>query len=240
MGAGNGALPSGVAKKRKATREADAVPLPSTDIPETRQHASAAAGVVSPADLIAPQTFPDDGPFAQGVRKLDGWIGLAEQAILFGVLAAVVIVAASAAISDKVFGSPIGRWWHYIVRGGTFTVALLGAAFATYQQRHLAMDLVSRRLSRRSRLVLGIVLKLFTIVVACVLVHTGTHLRETASGIDKEHLDLFGLAITDKEIVATIPLGGVLIILHSVLHLLIDADYLRRNKLPPERDRSGH
>ncbi len=34
-----------------------------------------------------------------------------------------------------------------IVRAGTFAIALLGAAFASHQGRHLSMDLVSRRLS---------------------------------------------------------------------------------------------
>lgn len=220
----------------------DAIPRPSTDIPETRQHASVAPARPSASALsaAAPLTYPDDGAFAGTVRKVDHWIGLGEQALLFAVLAAVVIVAASSAIADKVFGSPIGRWWHYIVRGGTFVIALLGAAFATYQQRHLAMDLVSRSLSRRSRLVLGLALKAFTIVVAGVLFHTGMHLRETASGIDKEHLELLGLTITDKDIVAAIPFGALLISLHSLLHLLIDVEYLVRNKLPPERERSGH
>ena len=47
---------------------------------------------------------------------------------------------------------------------------MLGAAFATHQQRLLAMDLVSRRLPPRGRLVLGVVLKLFTIAICVVLV----------------------------------------------------------------------
>ncbi len=260
MGAFGGALPSrrgeeaegirgwqasrrvqseGGGQRRGQPEDADAIPRPSTDIPETRQHVSVAQARPSATALAAPVTFPDDA-LAANVRKLDGWIGFGEQVVLFAVLATVVLVAAAAAIPDKVIGSPIGRWWHYIVRGGTFVIALLGAAFATYQQRHLAMDLVSRSLSRRSRPILGIVLKLFTIVVAGVLFHTGMHLRATASGIDKEHLELLSFTITDQDIVAAIPFGAALIALHSLLHLVIDVDYLVRNKLPPERERSGH
>ena len=37
-----------------------------------------------------------------------------------------------------------------------------------------------------------------------------------------------------------IPVGCGLIMFHTLLHLLIDVDYLRRGKLPPERTRSGH
>jgi TRAP-type C4-dicarboxylate transport system permease small subunit len=226
----------------------DAVPEPAKDIPKTRRHESVADPAAEPeplprASVVSmeqPHGFPDDGALAAQIRRVDNALGLAEQVALFGILVAVVCVAALAALSDKLFDTQIGRWWHYIVRGGTFAVAMFGAVYATHQQRHLAMDLVSRRLSPRGRLVLGLVLKLFTIAIAAVLFHTGMHLRETASGIDKEHLDLGFMAITDKDIVATVPIGAALIILHSILHAVIDVEYLARNKLPPERARSGH
>ena len=71
---------------------------------------------------------------------------------MFVLLALVVIVASLAAIHDKLATDHLGRWWHTIVRGGTFAIAMFAAAFATQQQRHLAMDLVSRRLPPRGRL----------------------------------------------------------------------------------------
>ena len=37
-----------------------------------------------------------------------------------------------------------------------------------------------------------------------------------------------------------IPIGGALVILHTIIHTLIDIDYLARGKTPPERQRSGH
>jgi TRAP-type C4-dicarboxylate transport system permease small subunit len=178
-------------------------------------------------------SFPDDGALSGLVRKVDGYVGLIEQGILFVLLAAVVLTAAMAAIYDKVLHEHLGRWWFTVVRGGTFTIAMLAAAFATHQQRHLAMDLVSRRISPRARLVLGVVLKVFTIVIAALLFRSGMHQRDHVGGTVEEF-------VSDKSIVTMLPIGAALIILHSVLHIVIDVDYLARGKLPPERARSGH
>jgi TRAP-type C4-dicarboxylate transport system permease small subunit len=210
------------------------------DVPPTRPHT--APGAPAPAGALAlaaePTTFPDDGPLSRRVRKVDDLIGRIEQGFVFGLLALVVTVAAAAALHDRIMSSHMDRWWHYIVRGGTFATAMFAAVFATQQQRHLAMDLVSRRLTPRGRLVLGVALKLLTIGVALLLFRSGLHQRAVAGG--SEHLDFLGLRIIDADVVATISIGAALIALHSLLHLLIDVDYLVRGKLPPERARSGH
>jgi len=210
----------------------DGVAEAAADVPETRKSHVSLESI--------PVGFPDDGTVSAGLRKVDHYVGMIEQGLLFVILAAVVVVAAAAALSDRLAHHQLGRWWHYIVRGGTFSIAMFAAAFATHQQRHLAMDLISRRLTPRGRLILGLLLKLFTIAIAFVLMHTGWHLRETASGADREHLDLFGINITDQTIVASVAVGAALIIFHSVLHAVIDIEYLVRGKLPPERARSGH
>lgn len=177
--------------------------------------------------------YPDDGALSGMVRKVDNGVGMIEQAMLFLLLVAVVLTASSAALSDKLFGHHLGRWWFVVVRGGTFTIAMMAAAFATHQQRHLAMDLVSRRLSPRGRLILGMLLKVFTIAIAAVLFRSGMHQRDHVGGVVEEF-------ISDKTIVTMLPIGCALIILHSLLHVVIDVDYLFRGKLPPERARSGH
>jgi TRAP-type C4-dicarboxylate transport system permease small subunit len=208
-----------------------------TEVPPTRPHGGATSELA--AGLGAgPPSFPDDGPFAAAIRRLDHTLGRIEQGFVFGLLALVVIVAALAALHDRIMAQHMGRWWHYIVRGGTFATAMFAAVFTTQQQRHLAMDLVSRRLSPRGRLVLGILLKLLTIGIALLLFQSGLYQREVAGG--KESLDVLGLHIIDADIVSTIAIGAALIALHSLLHLLIDLDYLVRGKLPPERARSGH
>lgn len=184
-------------------------------------------------------TFPDDGKLAKQVRRLDRGLGALEQAVVFALLALVVVTASSAALADKLAHHHLGRWWHYVVRGGTFSIAMFGAVFATFQQRHLAMDLVSRGLSRRSRLILGLALKLFTIAISGLFFRSGLKLREVVGGT--ESLDVFGwFRINDSDIVTTMPIAAAMIIVHCVLHLVIDIEYLVRGKLPPERARSGH
>ena len=95
------------------------------------------------------------------------------------------------------------------------------------------MDLVSRRLSPRGRLVLGALLKVFTILIAAVLFRSGMHQRDHIGGLGDEF-------VSDKTIVTMLPIGCALIILHSLLHIVIDVDYLVRGKLPPEKARSAH
>jgi TRAP-type C4-dicarboxylate transport system permease small subunit len=200
-----------------------------TPMPPTRRQSS--AGIAE-----APHTpvFPDDGTLASWLRGVDRALGTAEQAVLFALLGAVVLTAAAAALSDRVLHVPLGRWWFDIVRGGTFSVAMIGAVFATHQQRHLAMDLVSRRLPARGRLVLRVVLAVFTMLVVALLLRSGMHQLDTVGEESGDHL------ISTHTIVMFMPAGASLIILHSLLHMVIDIDYLVRRKTPPERMRSGH
>jgi TRAP-type C4-dicarboxylate transport system permease small subunit len=207
----------------------DGVPSGSADVPPTRPSR------ISIDEIVA---FPDDSEVSRFARKVDDTLGVIEQAILFFVLALVTIVAAYATLHDKFFSSHVGRWWHYILRGGTFTLAMFGGAYATQQQKNLAMDLVSRRLSARSRLVLGVLLKLFVIAMAMLLFRAGLHLHKVAKGL--ESLTLGPIHITDPDVVATLPIAAALIMVHCLLHLTIDVDYLRRGKTLPERARSGH
>ena len=153
-----------------------------TTVPPTRRQSTAglAGAPASPADRLR---FPDDDTLSRWLRIADWGLGLAEQAALFVVLAAVVLTAASAALSDRLLHVPLGRWWFDIVRGGTFAIAMLGAVFATHQRRHLAMDLVSRRMQPRPRLVLKVILALFTIGMVGLLIRGGFHTIATEASI---------------------------------------------------------
>lgn len=211
--------------------DASGVPVEAT-VPPTRRLPS----VDVPDALGGPggQHFPDDGPAARWLRGVDRALGTAEQAVLFVLLGTVVVTAAAAALSDRVLHISLGRWWFDIVRGGTFSVAMIGAVFASHQQRHLAMDLVSRRLPPRGRLFLRVVLALLTMFVATLLVRSGLHQLDSVGGESGDHL------ISTHTIVTFLPVGATLIILHTLLHMVIDIDYLARGKTPPERMRSGH
>lgn len=204
------------------------VPFEAT-VPLTRRQSS--AEIVEAARAAH---FPDDGPLSAWLRAVDRALGTAEQGVLFALLAAVVLTAAAAALSDRLLHAPLGRWWFDIVRGGTFSVAMIGAVFATQQERLLAMDLVSRRLPPRGRLALRVALALFTIFIAVLLMRSGLHQLDTVGEESGDHL------ISTHMIVTFMPAGASLIALHTLLHMVIDIDYLVRGKTPPERMRSGH
>lgn len=185
-------------------------------------------------ELGAPITFPDDGALSRIVRLIDTWLGRIEQGVLVFLLAIVVLVAAGHALLDR-FAEIQLSYKDDVVRAGTFAIAMLGAAFASHQARHLSMDLISRRLSPRARLFLKVVLALFTIGIVVLLVRSGLHViaQERTFKEDERILSTVRIAYL-------IPLGGGLIILHTVLHTIIDIDYIARGKLPPERMRSAH
>ncbi len=173
--------------------------------------------------------FPDDGGLARGLRKVDRVFGFTEQVVLVALLAAVVLTATLQTIAEKGFGTSY-LWSFEVIRGSVLGIAMIGAAFATYQQRNLAMDLVSRRLAPRGRMVLRIVLGLITIFIAGVFTYGG--LRFVDVGIKSDdHL-------ADILTAWAMPIGGGLIIFHSLIQLIIEVDYLVRGKLTPDRERT--
>jgi TRAP-type C4-dicarboxylate transport system permease small subunit len=183
-----------------------------------------------------PHRFPNDGKLSRIVRRIDHAVGIGEQGFVFFLLALVVIVASTAAIHDKLTTDHLGRWWHTIVRGGTFAIAMFAAAFTTQEQRHLAMDLVSRKLAPKGRLMLGLALKVLTVAVCYYLFKSGrAQLSVVGTG---ETLSVFGIHLNDVDVVTSISIAAVLISFHTVLHFIIDLDYLVRGVSPPERTRA--
>lgn len=214
----------------------DAAPAGDSDIPETRKH-DALEPPERPSALqlrLGKVGYPDDGPLARQVRKVDNYLGVIEQIVLVTLMSIVVVVAASHAILDRIAHIRIS-FKDDVIRGGTFAIALLGGAFATHQARHLAMDLISRRLSPRARLFLKVVLGLFTMFIVVLLVRAGFHAIDIEKTVPHEDK-----LITPLRIAYLIPIGGALIVVHTLLHTIIDIDYIIRKKTPPERMRSGH
>jgi TRAP-type C4-dicarboxylate transport system permease small subunit len=185
-------------------------------------------------DLHARLTYPDDGPFSAKVRKVDDLVGRVEQVVLVTILAAIVLTGAGHALLEK-FAHIRIPFKDDVVRAGTFAIAMIGGAFASHQAKHLSMDLLSRRFSPRNRLFLKVVLGLFAVFVLILLIRSGLHNIEN----EKQFLQEDKL-ISRVKVAWLIPIGGALMILHTVLHTIIDIDYLARHKTPPERMRSGH
>lgn len=229
--------PEGEEGKAKADPKPkdDAAPDREADIPVTRkQEAIEPEAPASALDLKAPITYPDDGPLSAKVRKLDNMIGVGEQVVLVGILIAVVLTAASHALLDRFFHIHI-PFKDDVIRAGTFAIAMLAGAFATHQAKHLSMDLISRRLSPRARLFLKVLLALFVTFMVVMLIRSGFH-----NITNEQQFAAEDKIISRVRIAWLIPIGGFLIILHTVLHTIIDVDYILRKKTPPEKMRSGH
>lgn len=222
--------------------EGDGVPAKEADIPETRKQEQRPAeppredpAVPAPIDLHAPMTYPDDGPFSALVRKIDNAIGKGEQIVLVFILLMIVIFGASHALLDKIAHIHV-PYKDDVIKTGTFAIAMLGGAFASHQMKHLSMDLLSRRFSQRNRLFLRIVLSLFVIFVLVLLIKSGLANIEN----EKQFNQGGDFLISRVKVAWLIPIGAGLMIVHALLHILIDVDYIKRNVVPPERMRSGH
>jgi TRAP-type C4-dicarboxylate transport system permease small subunit len=183
--------------------------------------------------MADPSKFPDDGPFSHRVRELDKYAGLVEQVVLFGLLGAIIIIATVQALSTKLLGHSF-LWSFDVVRAGTFAIAMIGAAFASRFGSHLSMDVMSRFLDPRKRLILRVALGAITMFAAALLVYSGLHVVEVEGAKGGEH------TIPQGPLAAMIPAGAGLIIFHTFLHMLIDLDYVMRGKLPPEKAPTGH
>lgn len=190
---------------------------------------------VSEADLHAPLTYPDDGPFAKTVRRLDTYLAKTEQVVLLALFAAVVLMGAGHALAEKLAHYHV-PYKDDVMRAGTFAIAMLGCAFATHQLKHLSMDLVSRRFSARNRLVLRIVLTVFMIGTLVLAFRAGLHYIEQEKTTPTQPGKLFSTV----QVAWIFPIATTLIMIHAAVGILLDVDYLRRGKVPPERMRSGH
>jgi TRAP-type C4-dicarboxylate transport system permease small subunit len=186
--------------------------------------------------LTAKLTYPDDDKLTAIVRSSDEMLGKFEQIVLVALLASVMLVASISTLADKIADAhPFGHFKDDAIRGGTFAMALIGAAFAMHQGRHLSMDLISRRLRPRARLFLKVMLALFVMFIVLLAVRAGFHtIAKEAEFASEDKL------ITPVRLAYLVPIGGALIIVHTALHTIIDLSYIVRRKTPPEKMRTGH
>ncbi len=227
-GSGGGDAPPSEAK---ATVGAIDPAIPS----EVAAHEADPSPRASQLDLHAPLTYPDDGPLSRAVRNVDNLIGKVEQVLLVAIFATLVVVTSVHALSDKLFHAHVFMFKDDVLKAGTFAIAMLGGAFASHQAKHLSMDLLSRRFSPRHRLFLKITLGLFVVFVLVLLIRAGFSTIDTERGFAAEDK-----LLTRVRIAYLIPIAGAVMIFHTVLHMVIDVDYIARRKTPPERMRSGH
>jgi TRAP-type C4-dicarboxylate transport system permease small subunit len=181
----------------------------------------------------APVTYPDDTAMTAKLRAIDAVIGLGEQIVLVGLLLLIAGVGAAQAIANKAADHSF-PWSFDVIRGGTFAIAMIAGAYASQQGSHISMDIMTRRLPARRKLVMRAALAAVTIFATLLLVSVGLDMYQRFKSEGGDH------TIPAHWTAAMIPLGGGLIIVHTLIRMVIDVDYLRRGKLPPERAPSAH
>lgn len=203
------------------------------DVPVTRKHGTVEEPNEAPTRASAwaiehDDVFPDDTPFCSRVRALDRRIGAGERLVLLAMLATIVGIGAMQALATKLFDHSFS-WSFDFIRGGTFAIAMIAGAYASQQASQISMDLVSRKVSPRTRLAMRIVLGLVTVFAMYLLAKTGLRMVELTAKEGGDH------TIPAHWLAMLIPIGSVLIAIHTVLRSIIDVDYLRRGKLPREQ-----
>jgi TRAP-type C4-dicarboxylate transport system permease small subunit len=176
--------------------------------------------------------FADDSNLARSLRRFDGVIGRLEQALLFALLALVVITAVLSFVWDIALHSSLPHN-ELIIRYAVFASGMVGGAYAAHHQRLLSMDLLSKQLGPRGRAVLRVVLAIFGVVTSALLLWGGLLVYDITSAEASAEL------IPRSVPAIFVPIGAALIGLHLVIQSVIDLDYLRRGKLPPEPEQGA-
>lgn len=179
-----------------------------------------------------PVSRDDEPPPVKVLRRLDGGIGVLEQVAVAASLAFLIGISAYKGISAQFLDHDPG-WTKHLIWYSLFLVAMSSAALSVQSQQIIKMDFLTRKVSRRTRVLLRITCNVFALVVLFFLIYQSWEAREGYKDTD-EFLD-------DRLIAMTLPLAGLLIAIHLFLHSIIDGIYLSRGELPPEVDEpTGH
>ena len=187
------------------------------------RRARAAATVAAPrppppgAKLSAPH--PSDGAFARAVSKLNAFIG--EFACYWTIIA--VFVFYYEVIARYVFNSPT-IWAHesmFLLFGMQY---LLAGGFCLRENAHVRVDVIYTHLSPRGRAIFDLITSVFFFIFAVSLLVTGWIFFTDSFVIGQvSHTEW---EIPHWPIKFALPLGGALIILQGIVHLLRDVAVL--------------
>ena len=150
---------------------------------------------------------------------------------LVGVLA-IALVCAAGAFWVASTGKPLDGA-EYDVRYACFLIAMIGGAFAAHHRRLLSMDFVSHFLPHKVKPWTRILNTAFAVVITGVFVKYSDKIYEATSherhtrGAQEHWMPEAGAN-------AAMLIGSSLLLIHLVVQILIDLDYLVRGKTPPE------
>ncbi len=174
---------------------------------------------------------PAEPPAAHVVRLIDDGIGLGERVLIVTIFVFLVAVGFYRTFADLMWNErPL--WAIEGIRVAVFAIAMVGAAFATHLKRNFNLDLLSKLFGPRGRAALRVALNLIAILAAALLCYGGWLVKKTLA---REH----DYELVPKWIIGWfIPIAASLIILHLVLHTIIELVYLARGEAAPEPEQA--
>lgn len=170
---------------------------------------------------------PPDPPFVATLRAIDRAFARVEGFVVSIILAVLILVGVYGAVRRNLW-KPSPFWVDEVVRYCVFFIGLVSAALAAQSERLFNIDMFTKLLGARGKLVVRIGWAAFTIYVCTLFVSSSLTLRAlTLLGEEGEVLD-------PKWGVLSLPIGLGLIAVHMALHILIDVYYLATGQIPPE------
>ncbi len=172
-------------------------------------------------------------PLARMARQLDEGLGQGERVTLAVLFVLLVGFGVYRTIADIAWNErPL--WAVEGIRVSVFALAMVGAAFATHQKRNFSLDLLSRVFAVRGRAILRVVLNLSTIFAAALLFYGGWLVKEVISR-EKDY------ELVPKWMIGWfIPIAAALIIIHCLLHIVVEVGYLAAGRTAPEAEQAVH
>lgn len=177
----------------------------------------------------------------QLITRLDRAFAKAEEVLLALLLVGMVLLAALQVLLRNIWDTGID-WADITLQNVTVLVGLLGAAIATSEGRHLNIDILSRVLRGRGKMVLRVVIGLFSVTV-CVLLarggwttflaNYGPWLENIPEGWSAAHnlkVQFFEGTIPQWLSLSFLPVGFALIGFHFALRLVRDLGALATGK----------
>ncbi len=123
-------------------------------------------------------------------------------------------------------------WTDGVIRHAVFVLGFLGAAYATYSNRHFRIDALTRIMRPRLQLGVRVVATACALVVCTVVVRAGFafwRVCQQEAGEAAQQSELFSSARGAVVIIAGVALVGF----HLFVQLVLDAVYLVTGRLPP-------
>ena len=106
------------------------------------------------------------------IAKLNLWIEKTETFVLVLVLGIMVIFAFLQVVLRNIFNEGI-LWGDILLRHLVLWVGFLGASLATREQKHINIDIFSRFLSDKGKLIIRLFTNLFSVLICYLLADAG-------------------------------------------------------------------